>query len=751
MPYEDISGLNFTNVPLCISSDDFSAPVLNTSLWTKIDRLGDSNFTIEGTGTTDALLNITIPGGTKHDPVSTLKNNDAPRIIQSVRNTDFEVVVKFQSLINKDIQMQGILVEQDKKNYTRFEFYSSGNKIYVYKADILNGALIIGSGIITPTINVTDSPMPMYMKIKREGNQWTQNYSFDNVNWNNSANYSRTLTVTAVGPYAGTAGTVPAPAFNGNIDYFFNTASPIVPEDELKYNLSGFKFNGSDGSGLAGWNITLAKGVNQITRPTSGTGFYEFTDLSEGTYTVSEELRAGWMNVSPISREVIILGKNEQVNFTNQPIVPTYNVSGFKTNADNGSGIPGWNITLNIGSVQTSTLTNNNGFYNFSGMINGTYTVTEETRPGWKNITDASLQVIVLGQDKQDVNFSNKPLFITSDDFSAPTLNTSLWTKIDRLGDSNFTIEGTGTTDALLNITIPGGNKHDPFSTLKNNDAPRIMQSVRNTDFEVAVKFQSLINKDIQMQGILVEQDKKNYTRFEFFSSGNQIYVYKADIINGILSGGIATPTINVTDSPIPMYMKIKRAGNQWTQSYSFDNVNWSIGANYSRTLTVTAVGPYAGTAGTVPVPAFNGHIDYFFNTASPIVYEDLVRSNISGFSIDDNNSNGKWDAGESGIPNWKISLLDANTDAEITNTTTDLTGHYGFYNLLPGTYKVKEETKTDYIATNSTSVVIAISGKDVTNLNFTNYLPRIPPTITLQPSNLTVKLGKTAKFTMDS
>ena len=81
------------------------------------------------------------------------------------------------------------------------------------------------------------------------------------------------------------------------------------------------------------------------------------------------------------------------------------------------------------------------------------------------NITDASRQVIVLGQDRQDVNFSNKPLFIVSDDFSAPTLNTSLWTKIDPLGDSNFTIEGTGTTDALLNITIPGGTKHDPFST----------------------------------------------------------------------------------------------------------------------------------------------------------------------------------------------------------------------------------------------------------------------------------------------
>ena len=87
------------------------------------------------------------------------------------------------------------------------------------------------------------------------------------------------------------------------------------------------------------------------------------------------------MNVSPISREIIILGKNEQWNFTNQPIIPTYNVSGFKINSDNGSGISGWNITLNMGPTQTSTLTDDNGFYNFSGVVNGTYTVTEETRP----------------------------------------------------------------------------------------------------------------------------------------------------------------------------------------------------------------------------------------------------------------------------------------------------------------------------------------------------------------------------------
>jgi hypothetical protein len=40
------------------------------------------------------------------------------------------------------------------------------------------------------------------------------------------------LTVTSVGPFASNAeGGSPAPAYTGLVDYFFNTASPIVPAD----------------------------------------------------------------------------------------------------------------------------------------------------------------------------------------------------------------------------------------------------------------------------------------------------------------------------------------------------------------------------------------------------------------------------------------------------------------------------------------------------------------------------------------
>ena len=70
-------------------------------------------------------------------------------------------------------------------------------------------------------------------------------------------------------------------------------------------------------------------------------------------------------------------------------------------------------------------------------------------------------QVTISGQGIPNVNFTNKPLVIVSDDFSAPTLKTPLWTNIDPLNDSTITIVGSGTKNASLSIFVPGTTQHD--------------------------------------------------------------------------------------------------------------------------------------------------------------------------------------------------------------------------------------------------------------------------------------------------
>ncbi|MCL7413723.1 MAG: DUF1349 domain-containing protein, partial [ANME-2 cluster archaeon] len=293
-----------------------------------------------------------------------------------------------------------------------------------------------------------------------------------------------------------------------------------------------------------------------------------------------------------------------------------FNISGYKINYFDNTGLPGWNITIANDTMQTSTLTDSNGFYEFTNFINGTYTVFEEQRSDWTNVSPVFRDITISGKDEMYVNFTNNPMRIVSDDFSAPTLNTSLWTKIDPQNDATFTIAGTGTSDALLSISIPAGTSHDVWGG--NNLAPRIMQSVSNTDFEIEVKFESQLSSQYQMQGVIIQQNDSNFLRFDIFTDGTNIRVFAASF-----SGGISTKKSDVTIIPgNPLYLRIKRLGDQWAQFYSYDGTHWTTAANFSHPLTVTSIGPFIGNAGSSP-PAFTGLIDYFFNAASPIIPED--------------------------------------------------------------------------------------------------------------------------------
>ncbi|VVB56435.1 SdrD B-like domain protein [uncultured archaeon] len=833
---KDEQNVNFTNKPLVIISDDFSAPELNTSLWTIFNPLGDSIVTTTGTGTRNALLSIFVPGVTEHTIWYGI--NNVPRVMQNASNKDFGIEVKFQSQLASDTQAQGVIIQEDMNKYIWFNFESDGTSTRIISGNFTNGSYILGA---FATIGSSPSAVPLYMRVKRTGDNWTMSYSPDGITWTTGFNVKYSLKVSSVGLYVGNRGYIP-PAHTGLIDYFFNTDSPLLddlPPAGTTFNVSGYKINASDNTGIEGWNITLKNDSLETSKLTAANGYYNFTGLSSGTYTVTEETRSGWKNVTPASRKIeFIYDDLQNINFTNQPIIPTYNISGYKINASDNRGLSNWNITIKNGTMQTSKFTNSSGFYNFNNLVNGTYTVFEEikpdwrnltqssqeitiqgqdvpgvnftnqpiihtynvsgykvndndgtgipdwnitirnstnaqqstltdstgsynfmnlvndtytvyeeNRPGWKNITSLSQQVIVSGSDRQNVNFRNKPVGIVSDDFSAPTLNTQLWTIIDQQNDSSYTMEGTGTSDAVLNISIPAGKSHDLDKTI---NASGILQTVSVNDFEVEVKFQSLMNRTVQSQGIVVAQDMNNFLRFDFYSANSKINVYAAYVTGGAPSNRIAPKIIGaVSNSSIPLYMRVKRSGNLWTQNYSFDGINWISSGNFTQALTVTSVGPYAGNAAGATAPAFNGMIDYFFNTASLILNEDQLKYNISGFKIDDTNASGTWDAGEQGIPDWKISLINDITGLEIANTTTDLSGHYIFHNLTNGTYNVTEESKPEYIATNRTYAVISIAGTDINNLNFTNYIPQLAPIITTQPANQAVKVGKNATFTV--
>jgi GH18 family chitinase/regulation of enolase protein 1 (concanavalin A-like superfamily) len=267
------------------------------------------------------------------------------------------------------------------------------------------------------------------------------------------------------------------------------------------------------------------------------------------------------------------------------------------------------------------------------------------------------------------------PSTIRSDDFNSSSLNTSIWTFVNPLHDATLSLVGTGTQDALLSISLPYGQSHDSWTG--GNFAPRITQSANNTDFEVETKFQSTLNAGYQQPGVIVEQDSLNYLRFDFIHDGSNLNIYAATITGGTASAAYQA----VINAGNPLYLRVKRQGDQWTQSYSYDGSTWTGAANFSHILTVTKVGVFVGNYGTSNnAPAFTGLIDYFFNTASPVAPEDGT-AGVPSAPILSSPANGATGVAINPTVSWNASSgatsygLQVSTSSTFSTTTVNRTG----------------------------------------------------------------------------
>jgi len=208
--------------------------------------------------------------------------------------------------------------------------------------------------------------------------------------------------------------------------------------------------------------------------------------------------------------------------------------------------------------------------------------------------------------------FAESAHALTSDDFNTFSLDSSLWTVVDPQGDSTISVDGY-----RLKIDVPAGTPHDVW--LSGNMAPRVMQAVEDVDFEIAVKFESSVNEQFQMQGILVEQDTSNFLRFDFHSDGTNTKIFAAAFSNG--SASVKVNEVVAVGNPA--FLRVTRNANEWIQWYSADGVTWTQAVSFTHALAVEAAGVFAGNSGN-GAPRHIAFIDYFFNTATPISPEDV-------------------------------------------------------------------------------------------------------------------------------
>ncbi|BCA79489.1 DUF1349 domain-containing protein [Desulfuromonas sp. AOP6] len=586
-------------------SDDFNASSLNGNLWQLVDPIGDATVSLSGAGTTDARLQFSVPAGLSHDAWTA---NSAPHLLQTVANTDFVIEVKFDSPVAKKYQGQGVLVKQDTNSWLRFDFYSNGSGTRIFAA-----AKTI-SGMSVKVDKAITSGAPLYMRVARNLNTWTQSYSYDGINWTTAITFSHTLTVAAVGPFVGNFATSgDAPAHTALVDYVFNVASPIVPEDGGAEPTLYFL----DVMVIGGGQVSLDPPDGNYA---SGTQVELMASADAGWYF------SGWSGdltglVNPAS---LVMDNNlfVQANFladTSPPIIGPVSVVAGSNNA-----VLSWETsepttcridyghTADYGLTQDLAQSDTTHQLTLSGLSSSStyhYKVTAVDGAGLS--ANSGDQVFTTSEIVED------PLGLVSDDFSQPLLN-ALWRLYDPLGDATVALVGSGSADARLSFSVPAGPSHDPWVV---DTAPRLLQDVNNTDFIVELKFDSPVTSKYQGQGLMVQQDDNTWLRFDFFSDGSKTLIFAASKTNGKMSTKI-NKGITLTDAP--MYLRVTRSGDLWTEDYSQDGINWVTAGSFSHSLTVTSMGPFAGNFATSgDAPAHTALVDYVFSAASPIVPED--------------------------------------------------------------------------------------------------------------------------------
>lgn len=181
------------------------------------------------------------------------------------------------------------------------------------------------------------------------------------------------------------------------------------------------------------------------------------------------------------------------------------------------------------------------------------------------------------------------------------------WQFIDPKADSAYTI-----LNGILYIDVPQGD-HDPYPSFV---APRYVRDTSKladvNNFEVETKMLSVMDKKYQIQGIAIEQDPLNYIRFEFFHDGIKTHVYVQSTIGGVYQSFVNDIPFGSGSSPVPIWMRVKRAGNLWTCKYSTDGSNFTSTASMNMPLNLQNIGVYAGNAVGPSSPAHIAQFEYF-------------------------------------------------------------------------------------------------------------------------------------------
>jgi len=236
-------------------------------------------------------------------------------------------------------------------------------------------------------------------------------------------------------------------------------------------NANGFTISGKvskpDGSGAANVTIKLSGGLNTTVYTDAG-GNFSFVNLAPNRqYTVTP--LSGTFTFVPQSQTFSNLSNNAIADF----VIETYNISGQVTNAAGGVA----NVTVALSGGQTGTiLTDSNGFYLFSNLPGGSYTVTpSKTDP-----------ILTYSFTPPSQSMNN----ITSSQIVNFTANTAITTELNAIADAyvqDGTVTGTnfGTATTLKAETDSKINNNKNFDSYLKFDLASVNLNIQSAKLRI--------------------------------------------------------------------------------------------------------------------------------------------------------------------------------------------------------------------------------------------------------------------------
>jgi parallel beta-helix repeat protein len=474
-------------------------------------------------------------------------------------------------------------------------------------------------------------------------------YSFTGL-----ANGSYTITVSKSG-FTFTPSSLPVTVSGANVAGENFTATAVPP---TTYTISGTITSAANGSGAT---LTLG-GAASATTTANSSGAYSFTGLANGSYTITAS-KSGF-TFNPASLPVTVSGANVTgANFTASAVPPTtYTISGTITSAANGSG-----ATVRLaGAVSATTTANSSGNYRFTGLANGSYTITA-SKSGF-TFNPSSLPVTVSGGNVTGANFTASAV--------PPTTYTIS-------GIITSAANGSGAT-----LTLGGASS---ATTTANSSGAYRFTGLANGSYTITA---SKSGFTFTPSSLPVTVSEGNVTGENFTASAVPPTTYTIS--------GTVTSAANGSGTTLTL----GGAASATTTANSSGNYSFTGLANGSYTITASKSG-FTFTPSSLPVTVSGANVTGANFTASAVPPTTYT---ISGTITSAANGSGT-----------TVRLAGAAS----TTTTANSSGAYSFTGLANGSYTITA-SKSGFTFTPS-SLPVTISGANVTGANFT--ASAVPPT----------------------